>query len=174
MIHQPPESVPDGCLRLQPAVMEVKPMTDYPQIIKQMQALAASSADPVALMANTAALLYHGMENVNWAGFYLVKNGVLLLGPFQGRVACVTIAKGKGVCGTAWAEDRLQLVPDVHTFPGHIACDSVSRSEIVIPLHRNGAVCAVLDIDSPLPGRFTAEDAAGLAALAAEMERILE
>ena len=129
--------------------------------------------DPVALMANTAALLYHGMQDVNWAGFYLIKDGVLLLGPFQGNVACVTIPKGKGVCGTAWAEDRLQLVPDVHAFPGHIACDSASRSEIVVPLHAGGVVCAVMDIDSPLPGRFTADDAAGLAALAAALERLI-
>ncbi len=149
-------------------------MTDYPQIIRQLESLAASSRDPVALMANTAALLYHGMADVNWAGFYLVKDGVLLLGPFQGNVACVTIQKGKGVCGTAWAEDRLQLVPDVHVFPGHIACDSASRSEIVVPLHRGGEVCAVLDIDSPLFGRFTAVDADGLAALAAKLEQLFE
>lgn len=147
-------------------------MTDYQTILRQMEALAASSRDPVALMANTAALLYHGMQDVNWAGFYLVKDGVLLLGPFQGNVACVTIPKGKGVCGTAWAEDRLQLVPDVHAFPGHIACDSASRSEIVVPMHRGGEVCAVLDIDSPLCGRFTAADADGLAALAAKLERL--
>ena len=148
-------------------------MTDYETIIRQMEALAASSRDPVALMANTAALLYHGMADVNWAGFYQVKNGELLLGPFQGKAACVTIQKGKGVCGTAWAEDRLQLVPDVHAFPGHIACDSASRSEIVVPLHAGGVVCAVLDIDSPLPGRFTADDAAGLAALAEKLEDIM-
>jgi GAF domain-containing protein len=148
-------------------------MTDYTTIIRQMEALAEASSDPVALMANTAALLFHGMADVNWAGFYLVKDGALLLGPFQGNVACVVIEKGKGVCGTAWAQDRLQLVPDVHAFPGHIACDSASRSEIVVPLHRGGTVCAVLDIDSPVTGRFTAEDAAGLAALAAAMEEIL-
>ena len=105
---------------------------------------------------------------------YLVKDGALLLGPFQGNVACVVIEKGKGVCGTAWAQDRLQLVPDVHAFPGHIACDSASRSEIVVPLHRGGTVCAVLDIDSPVTGRFTAEDAAGLAALAEAMEEVLK
>ena len=147
-------------------------MTDYQTILRQLEALAASSRDPVALMANTAALLYHGMADVNWAGFYLVKDGVLLLGPFQGKVACVTIQKDKGVCGTAWAEDRLQLVPDVHAFPGHIACDSASRSEIVVPLHRDGEVCAVLDIDSPLPGRFTADDAVGLTALAVTLEQL--
>ncbi len=148
-------------------------MTDYPQIIKQMEALATASSDRIALMANTAALLFHAMEDVNWAGFYLVKNGELLLGPFQGKTACVTIQKGKGVCGTAWAEDRVQLVPDVHEFPGHIACDSASRSEIVVPLHRDGEVTAVLDIDSPLLARFTREDAEGLAALAGTLERII-
>ena len=148
-------------------------MTDYPQIIKQMEALATASSDQIALMANTAALLFHAMEDVNWAGFYLVKNGELLLGPFQGKTACVTIQKGKGVCGTAWAEDRVQLVPDVHEFPGHIACDSASRSEIVVPLHRDGEVTAVLDIASPLLARFTEEDAEGLTALAGTLERII-
>ena len=149
-------------------------MTDYPLIIKQMQALAEVSADPTPVMANVSSLLYHAMEDVNWAGFYLVKDGALLLGPFQGKVACVRIEKGKGVCGTAWAEDRLQLVPDVHAFPGHIACDSASRSEIVVPVHRDGDVIAVLDIDSPLPARFTEDDAAGLTALAEAMEAIIK
>lgn len=148
-------------------------MTDYPLIIKQMQSLSEVSADPIAVMANVSSLLYHAMEDVNWAGFYLVKDGALLLGPFQGKAACVRIEKGKGVCGTAWAEDRLQLVPDVHAFPGHIACDGASRSEIVVPLHRDGVVFALLDIDSPLCARFTAEDATGLTALAAAMEEII-
>ena len=144
----------------------------YPLIIQQMQSLAEISADPIAVMANVSALLFHGMEAVNWAGFYLVKDGALLLGPFQGKAACVKIEKGKGVCGTAWAEDRLQLVPDVHAFEGHIACDSASKSEIVVPLHRDGEVFAVLDIDSPLPARFTEADATGLTALAKAMEAI--
>ena len=149
-------------------------MTDYPLIIKQMQSLSEVSTDPIAVMANVSSLLYHAMEDVNWAGFYLVKQGALLLGPFQGKVACVRIEKGKGVCGTAWAEDRLQLVPDVHAFPGHIACDSASRSEIVVPVHRDGDVIAVLDIDSPLPARFSEDDAAGLTALAEAMEAIFK
>ena len=149
-------------------------MTDYPLIIKQMQALAEVSDDPIAVMANVSSLLYHAMEDVNWAGFYLVKDGALLLGPFQGKVACVRIEKGKGVCGTAWDEDSLQLVCDVHAFPGHIACDSASRSEIVVPVHRDGDVIAVLDIDSPLPARFTEDDAAGLTALAEAMEAIIK
>ena len=148
-------------------------MTDYPLIIRQMQALAEVSADPIPVMANVSSLLFHAMEDVNWAGFYLVKDGALLLGPFQGKVACVKIEKGKGVCGTAWAEDRLQLVPDVHAFPGHIACDGASKSEIVVPIHRGGAVIAVLDIDSPLPARFSEDDAAGLTSLAKALEAIL-
>ena len=148
-------------------------MTDYPLIIRQMQALAEVSADPIPVMANVSSLLYHSMKDVNWAGFYLVKDGALLLGPFQGKVACVKIEKGKGVCGTAWAEDRLQLVPDVHAFPGHIACDGASKSEIVVPLHRGKAVFAVLDIDSPLPARFSEDDAAGLTSLAKALEAIL-
>ena len=113
-------------------------------------------------MANASALLYDALQDVNWAGFYLVRGGDLILGPFQGKVACVRIAKGKGVCGTAWKEDRTQLVPDVHAFPGHIACDAASRSEIVVPIRRGGEVVAVLDIDSPVPERFTEEDREGL------------
>ena len=148
-------------------------MTDYPLLIKQMQSLAEISADPIPVMANVSSLLFHAMESVNWAGFYLVKDGSLLLGPFQGKVACVKIEKGKGVCGTAWAKDRLQLIPDVHAFEGHIACDGASRSEIVVPLHRGKEVFAVLDIDSPLPARFTEADAAGLTALATAMETII-
>lgn len=149
-------------------------MTDYELMIKQMRSLAEESADPVPVMANVSALLFHDMEDVNWAGFYLVKEEALILGPFQGNVACVRIDRGRGVCGTAWAEDRVQLVPDVHAFPGHIACDSASRSEIVVPMHRNGEVFAVLDIDSPIPARFTEEDKAGLTALTAAMEQIIK
>ena len=110
-------------------------MTDYALIIQQIEALTEISQDPIALMANAAALLYHSMDRINWAGFYLVKDGAQLLGPFQGKVACVRIEKGRGVCGTAWAQDRVQVVDDVHAFPGHIACDSASNSEIVVPLH---------------------------------------
>jgi len=149
-------------------------MTDYELMIKQMRSLAEESADPVPVMANVSALLFHAMDDVNWAGFYLVKEEALILGPFQGNVACVRIDRGRGVCGTAWAEDRVQLVPDVHAFPGHIACDSASRSEIVVPMHRNGEVFAVLDIDSPIPARFTEEDKAGLTALTAAMEQIIK
>ena len=148
-------------------------MTDYELIIQQMEALAEESTDPIPVMANVSALLFYSMEDINWAGFYLVKDGALLLGPFQGKVACVRIEKGRGVCGTAWAEDKVQVVPDVHSFPGHIACDSASKSEIVVPIHRDGEVWAVLDIDSPIPARFSEEDRAGLVALVMSMERIL-
>lgn len=146
---------------------------DYNLIIRQMEALAEVSSDPVPVMANAAALLFHSMSQINWAGFYLVKDDVLLLGPFQGKVACVKIEKGRGVCGTAWEEDKVQLVPDVHAFPGHIACDSNSRSEIVIPIHRDRKVFAVLDIDSPVPGRFSESDRRGLVDFVAAMEKMI-
>ena len=153
--------------------------TDYELIIKQMEALAEECPDHIPVMANVSALLYHSMEDVNWAGFYLVKGDTdadeaLVLGPFQGQVACVRIEKGRGVCGTAWAEDAVQLVTDVHVFPGHIACDADSRSEIVLPIHQGGEVFAVLDIDSPTPARFTESDRAGLESLVASLEQILE
>ncbi len=151
-------------------------MTDYALIIKQIQAFAEVSADCIALMANVSALLYHTLGDVNWAGFYLVKNNALLLGPFQGNIACIKIEKGKGVCGTAWAADAVQVVEDVHTFAGHIACDSASRSEIVLPLHRAGEVevVAVLDIDSPVPARFSAADVQGLSKAAQTIEQVIE
>ena len=113
-------------------------------------------------MANASALLMQTMEQVNWAGFYLVKDGMLKVGPFQGRPACVLIGRGKGVCGTAWEKEETLVVEDVHAFPGHIACDSASRSEIVIPVRSDGKIVAVLDIDSPLKGRFTEQDRQGL------------
>ncbi len=147
-------------------------MTDYKLMIRQTEALAEDSPFPIPLMANVSALLFESLEDVNWAGFYLVRGGELILGPFQGKIACVRIAKGKGVCGTAWAQDRPQLVPDVHKFPGHIACDSASNSEVVIPMHRDGEVFAVLDIDSPSLARFSEDDLKGLESLAEAMERI--
>lgn len=148
-------------------------MIDYDLIIKQMESLAEESADPIPLMANVSALLYHAMEDLNWAGFYLVKDEALILGPFQGKVACVRIEKGKGVCGTAWEEDRVQLVPNVHEFPGHIACDSASNSEIVVPIHLNGEFFGVLDIDSPGFDRFKEKDKEGLVALVKAMEKLM-
>ena len=146
---------------------------DYELIIKQMEALAEESSDHIPVMANVSALLFQSMEDINWAGFYIVKDGALILGPFQGKVACVRIEKGRGVCGTAWEKDQVQLVPDVHAFPGHIACDSASRSEIVVPIHMGGEVFAVLDIDSPVLERFDEDDRAGLVKLVEAMERII-
>lgn len=143
---------------------------DYKLLCAQLAALAEADDWYVPLMANAAALLYDALENVNWAGFYLLRGGVLVLGPFQGKVACVRIPLGKGVCGTAAAEDATQRVKDVHAFPGHIACDSASNSEIVIPIHKGGAVVAVLDIDSPAPDRFSEADQAGLEAFVRALE----
>lgn len=148
-------------------------MADYKMMIQQMESLAEASSDPIPVMANVSSLLFYSMDDINWAGFYVVKDGALVLGPFQGKVACVRIEKGRGVCGTAWAEDMVQLVPDVHAFPGHIACDSASRSEIVVPIHRSGEVWAVLDVDSPILARFKEEDRDGLINLVRSMERIL-
>ena len=121
-------------------------------------------------MANTSALLMDTLEDINWAGFYIVMNGMLKVGPFQGHPACVLIGRGKGVCGTAWEKDETIVVPDVHAFPGHIACDSASRSEIVLPLHHMGQVVAVLDIDSPLKERFSDVDREGLRLLVQILE----
>lgn len=116
----------------------------------------------ITSLSNASALLNEYLDNINWVGFYLMQNGELVLGPFQGKSACVRIKVGRGVCGTAVSEDKTQLVPDVHQFPGHIACDSASNSEIVVPIHFGGEVVAVLDIDSPLFNRFTEEDKVAL------------
>jgi len=145
-------------------------MAGYDVIGAQLRALAAEDNWYVPLLSNASAVLYNALPGLNWAGFYLLRGGRLVLGPFQGRPACVHIAPGKGVCGAALAQDRTLLVPDVHAFPGHIACDSASNSEIVIPLHAGGRAIGVLDIDSPLPGRFDGTDQAGLEAFA----RIIE
>lgn len=145
--------------------------TDYNLIIQQAEALVQGVPHLTANLANISALLYTSLEDINWAGFYLTEGSMLVLGPFQGNPACVEIQYGKGVCGTAAATDRAQLVPDVHVFKGHIACDSASRSEIVIPIHQNGAVVGVLDIDSPSLGRFTEEDLEGLQELVIMLEK---
>ena len=137
-------------------------MTDYKELILQLKALTEGVPYPTANLANASALLWQHLENINWAGFYIMKQGALVLGPFQGKPACIRIPVGKGVCGTAVAEDRTQLVADVHQFPGHIACDGASNSEIVVPIHKDGQVWGVLDIDSPLFGRFTTDDREGL------------
>ena len=131
---------------------------DYKLLCAQIRSLGEEDGWYVPLLANAAALLYDSMDDLNWAGFYLMRNGRLVLGPFQGKTACIHIPVGRGVCGTAVAEDRTQLVPDVHAFPGHIACDSASNSEIVIPLTVNGELYGVLDIDSPLLSRFDETD----------------
>lgn len=135
------------------------------------QLTALLSPHPIANLANAAALLWQELEQINWAGVYLLGGETLVLGPFQGKPACIEIPLGRGVCGTAAAEDRTLRVEDVHAFAGHIACDSASRSEIVVPLRKNGRVIGVLDIDSPIPSRFTEEDQIGLEAFAHILER---
>ncbi|GAB59245.1 GAF domain-containing protein [Rheinheimera nanhaiensis] len=134
----------------------------YRLLQQQAQALIEQETDLIANMANLSALLFNNLPDLNWAGFYIMREGELVLGPFQGQVACVRIAVGKGVCGTAVATGQVQLVKDVHEFPGHIACDAASNSEIVLPLRHQGDIIAVLDIDSPSLARFDAEDQAGL------------
>src|SRR5262252_7946587 len=142
------------------------PATAYTELARDLRALLAGERDLVANAANTAALIYGALPELNWAGFYLYKSGELVLGPFQGKPACVRIALGKGVCGTAAARRETVLVEDVHAFPGHIACDSASNSEVVIPLLRDGLLLGVLDLDSPKRARFGASDARGLETLA--------
>ena len=137
-------------------------MTDYKLLAAQIRSLAEDEPHYIPVMANASALLYENMEDLNWAGFYIMNKGSLMLGPFQGKVACIRIELGKGVCGTAAATDKTQLVKDVHQFPGHIACDSASNSEIVVPIHHGGKVVAVLDIDSPSLSRFDESDKEGL------------
>ena len=145
-------------------------MTDYKSMRSQLDALVRDVPHPVADYANASALLFETMEDINWAGFYFLEGETLVLGPFQGKTACIEIPVGRGVCGTAAARNETQLVYDVHQFPGHIACDSASNSEIVVPLRRDGAVYGVLDIDSPRIGRFTEEDRQGLEAFARLLE----
>ncbi|MCM1057795.1 MAG: GAF domain-containing protein [Firmicutes bacterium] len=135
---------------------------DYNMLVKQCSSLLEGEAHPLPALANTAALLFENMEALNWAGFYLLESGSLMLGPFQGKAACIRIPVGKGVCGTAAALDRAVLVEDVHQFPGHIACDSNSSAELVLPIHYGGQVIGVLDLDSPVKSRFTEADRAGL------------
>jgi GAF domain-containing protein len=141
-------------------------MTDYKLLADQAAAMIETEPHYVAALSNLSALIYESMDRLNWAGFYLMDKGSLLVGPFQGRPACIRIEIGKGVCGTAVKEDKIQRVADVHAFPGHIACDSASRSEIVLPIRSGGRIVGVLDIDSPEPERFSEEDEKGLALLA--------
>ncbi|SCY72810.1 GAF domain-containing protein [Lachnospiraceae bacterium XBB2008] len=133
-------------------------MTDYELIISRAEELAKDSLWDITLYANISALIYDSFDDLNWAGFYLMRDGRLHLGPFQGKVACTVIPVGKGVCGTAVERGEVIRVDDVHAFPGHIACDSASESEIVLPIRRNGEIIGVLDIDSPIRARFSEED----------------
>ncbi|APE05153.1 MAG: GAF domain-containing protein [Alteromonas sp.] len=139
---------------------------DYSQLISQAKSLVSGEHDLIANMANLSALLFNGLENVNWAGFYLYKEGELVLGPFQGQPACIRIPMGRGVCGTSASTQTVQRIDDVHAFDGHIACDAASNSEIVVPLIVNENLIGVLDIDSPSHGRFSQEDENGLVEIA--------
>ncbi len=147
-----------------PVSTAAKPQA-YADVLAQAKSLLEGERDATANAANLAALLFHGLPELNWAGFYWMKDGGLVLGPFQGKPACVRIALGKGVCGTAAAGRRTVVVPDVHAFPGHIACDSASESEIVVPVLVGERLLGVLDLDSPRLARFDDEDARGLEAL---------
>ena len=148
-------------------------MSNFNDLCMELSALTEGIPYPIANLANASALLWQHMENINWAGFYLMEEGALVLGPFQGKPACIRIPVGKGVCGTAIAEDRTQLVYNVHEFPGHIACDCASNSEIVLPIHVDGKIWCVLDIDSPHIGRFTEADKGGLLKVVEILEKVL-
>lgn len=143
---------------------------NYKALTRELASLVDGVPYLTANLANASALLWQHLTDINWAGFYLMEDGALVLGPFQGKPACIRIAVGRGVCGTAVAQDAVQLVPDVHQFPGHIACDSASNSEIVLPIHKDGQVWGVLDIDSPFFDRFTAKDQTGLEAFVKILE----
>ena len=146
---------------------------NYETLKKEIHALTDGVPYEIANLANASAALWQAMENINWVGFYKMTDGALVLGPFQGKPACIKIPVGRGVCGTAVAEDAVQLVYDVHQFPGHIACDSASNSEIVLPIHVKGEIWGVLDIDRPFIGRFTEEDKAGLLEIVGILEQNL-
>jgi len=147
---------------------------NYKFVAQRLVALTDGIPYETANLANASALLWQYMDDINWVGFYKMTDGLLVLGPFQGKTACVKIPVGKGVCGTAVAEDKVQLVYNVHDFPGHIACDSASNSEIVLPIHVKGEIWGVLDIDSPFVGRFTEEDREGLEKIVSVLEKVLE
>ena len=146
---------------------------NYEMLAKELEALTRDIPYETANLANASALLWQTLPDINWAGFYKMTDGKLVLGPFQGKPACIVIPVGRGVCGTAVAEDRTQLVFDVHQFPGHIACDCASNSEIVVPIRVDGKIWGVLDIDSPTVGRFTETDRAGLEQFVLVLERML-
>lgn len=148
--------------------------TDYRLLSEQLAALVHDVPHLTANLANASSLLWGALEDINWAGFYLLEDGVLVLGPFQGKPACIEIKPGRGVCGTAVQQDKTQSVPNVLEFPGHIACDAASRSEVVVPLHKSGKVVGVLDVDSAKFARFTEEDRLGLELFARTLEAELE
>ena len=145
----------------------------YDELISQVKALTDGVPYPIANLANTAAAIWQSLDRLNWAGFYLMEDGALVLGPFQGKPACIRIPMGKGVCGTAAEQQETIRVEDVHQFPGHIACDCASNSEIVVPIFKNNEIYGVLDLDSPYFARFTEEDRAGLEALVRVLEAAL-
>lgn len=149
-------------------------MINFELMNKQLRALAEADASWLPVFANASALLWDCFPSINWAGFYIVNQGSLLLGPFQGKVACIRIPIGKGVCGTAVVEDATQRINNVHLFPGHIACDSASNSELVIPIHHDGKVVALLDMDSPIYNRFSENDQKDLEAFVQTLEEITE
>ncbi|TKV22609.1 GAF domain-containing protein [Citrobacter sp. TBCS-14] len=145
----------------------------YTDLNRDFRALMAGETSFLATLANTSALLYERLSEVNWAGFYLLENDTLVLGPFQGKIACVRIPVGRGVCGTAVAQNQVQRIEDVHAFDGHIACDAASNAEIVLPIMVENQIIGVLDIDSTVFGRFTEEDEQGLRTLVAQLETVL-
>ena len=142
----------------------------YALLAEQLKALTDGESNPIPNLANASSLIFYALKDINWAGFYLLDKTTLVLGPFQGKTACIRIPLWRGVCGTAAAKDEIQLVADVHAFPGHIACDSASNAEIVLPIHQNGKVVGVLDIDSPVFDRFDETDKAGLQTLVTILE----
>ena len=148
----------------------MKNQVDYQLLAAQLKALTEDVPYEIANLSNASALLWENLPDINWAGFYKMVDGILVLYPFQGKPACIRIPVGRGVCGTAVAEDRIQLVYDVHQFPGHIACDCASNSEIVVPIRKGGEVIGVLDIDSPVKNRFTEADKTGLEAFVEILE----
>lgn len=147
-------------------------MTDYKTLCEQLKQLTNDVPHRIANLANASALLFHTLDNLNWAGFYFLEGNNLVLGPFQGKVACVMIPEGRGVCGSAVRENRTLVVDNVHNFKGHIACDCNSLSEIVIPIRKNGKIVGVLDIDSPIQSRFSNDDCKGLEQFAHIIETI--
>ena len=149
-------------------------MTDYKLLAEQLKALAEDEPSYIPVLSNASALINQNLDDLNWAGFYLIDNDSLLLGPFQGKVACIRIKLGRGVCGTAVHNDETIVVPNVHEFPGHIACDSASNSEIVVPIHKNGKIVGVLDIDSPRLNRFSQTDKEGLELFVRTLEDVIQ